>query len=70
MMIADAGGATTATMTATTASDAKSPSHFCAPTNVPRYDRDTNPSVRLEDYRLALDAGGTTDNLFVINVDG
>jgi hypothetical protein len=38
--------------------DAKFPSHFCALTNVPRYDGDTNPSVWLEDYRLACHAGG------------
>jgi hypothetical protein len=47
--------------------DARFPSRFCAPTNVPRYDGDTNPSVWLEDYRLACHAGGATDNLFVIN---
>jgi hypothetical protein len=46
--------------------DAKFPSHFRAPTNVPRYDRDTNPCVWLEDYRLACHAGGATDDLFVI----
>jgi hypothetical protein len=33
---------------------------------VPRYDGDTNPSVWLEDYRLAYHTGGATDNLFVI----
>jgi hypothetical protein len=33
---------------------------------VPRYDGDTNPSVWLEDYRLACHAGGATDDLFVI----
>jgi hypothetical protein len=46
--------------------DAKFPSRFRAPTNVPRYNGDTNPSVRLEDYRLACHAGGATDDLFVI----
>jgi hypothetical protein len=46
--------------------DAKFPSRFRAPTNVPRYDGDTNPSVWLEDYRLACHAGGATDDLFVI----
>jgi hypothetical protein len=46
--------------------DAKFPSLFRAPTNVPRYDGDTNPSVWLEDYRLACHAGGATDDLFVI----
>jgi hypothetical protein len=33
---------------------------------VPRYDGDTNPSVWLEDYRLACYAGRATDDLFVI----
>jgi hypothetical protein len=33
---------------------------------VPRYDGDTNPSVWLEDYRLACHAGGATDDLIVI----
>jgi hypothetical protein len=46
--------------------DAKFPSRFRAPTNVPRYDWDTNPSVWLEDYRLACHAGGATEDLFVI----
>jgi hypothetical protein len=46
--------------------DARFPSRFRAPTNVPRYDGDTNPSVWLEDYRLACHAGGATDDLFVI----
>jgi hypothetical protein len=46
--------------------DMKFPSHFRALTNVPRYDGDTNPSIWLEDYRLACHAGGATDDLFVI----
>jgi hypothetical protein len=46
--------------------DAKFPSRFPAPTNVPRYDGDTNPSVWLVDYQLACHAGGATDDLFVI----
>jgi hypothetical protein len=33
---------------------------------MPRYDGDTNPSVWLEDYRLACHVGGATDDLFVI----
>jgi hypothetical protein len=33
---------------------------------LPRYDGDTNPSVWLEDYRLACHTGGATDDLFVI----
>jgi hypothetical protein len=32
----------------------------------PRYGGDTNPSVWLEDYRLACHAGGATCDLFVI----
>jgi hypothetical protein len=46
--------------------DVKFPSRFRAPTNVPRYDGDTNPSIWLEDYRLVCHAGGATDDLFVI----
>jgi hypothetical protein len=46
--------------------DARFPSHFQAPTNVPRYDGDTNSSVWLEDYRLAWHEGGETDDLFII----
>jgi hypothetical protein len=45
---------------------AKFPSRFHTLTNVPRYDGDTNPSVWLEDYRLACHARGVTDDLFVI----
>jgi hypothetical protein len=43
----------------------KFPSRFRAPTNVTRYDGDTNPSAWLEDYQLACHAGGATDYLFV-----
>jgi hypothetical protein len=46
--------------------DAKSPSRFRASTIVPRYNGGTNPSVWLEDYRLACHTGGATDDLFVI----
>jgi hypothetical protein len=46
--------------------DAKFPSHFRAPTNMPRYNGDTNPSVWLEDYRLAFHIGGATGDLFII----
>jgi hypothetical protein len=46
--------------------DAKFPSRFWDPTNVLRYDGNTNPSVWLEDYQLACHAGGATDDLFVI----
>jgi hypothetical protein len=44
----------------------KFPSRFRAPTNVPRYDRDTNPNIWLKDYQLACHTGGATDDLFVI----
>jgi hypothetical protein len=46
--------------------DARFRSCFRAPTNVPRYDGDTNPSVWLEDYLLACHTGGATDDLFII----
>jgi hypothetical protein len=46
--------------------DMKFPLLFHAPTNVPRYERDINPSVWLEDYLLACHAGGATDDLFII----
>jgi hypothetical protein len=46
--------------------DAKFSLRFRAPTNVPRYDGLTNPSVWLEDYRHDCHAGGVTDDLFVI----
>jgi hypothetical protein len=58
------------TTTATTAGhrtrDVKFPSCFRAPTNIPRYDGDTNPSVWLEDYQLTCHAWGAIDDLFVI----
>jgi hypothetical protein len=46
--------------------DTKFPSRFHTPSNVPRYDKDTNPSVWLEDYRLACHTEGATDDLVVI----
>jgi hypothetical protein len=46
--------------------DAKFPSRFHAPINIPRYDGDTNPSIWLEDDRLACHAEGATDDLFGI----
>jgi hypothetical protein len=46
--------------------DAKFTSCFRAPTNVPRYDEDTNPSVWLEDYWFTCHAARATDDLFVI----
>jgi hypothetical protein len=41
------------------------PSHFKALTSVPKYDSETNPSVWLEDYRLACNVSGARD-LFII----
>jgi hypothetical protein len=46
--------------------NAKFPSRFRAPTNVPRHDEETNPSVCLEDYQLTCHAGGATNDLFII----
>jgi len=45
---------------------AQFPPRFRAPTTVPKYDGETNPSVWLEDYRLACHAGGAEDDFFVI----
>jgi hypothetical protein len=42
------------------------PSRFRAPTSVPKYDGETNPNIWLEDYRLACNAGGARDDLFII----
>jgi hypothetical protein len=68
--IVDVGDDTTATTTATTAGrrikEVHGPLVRAAPTNMLRYDGDTNPSVWLEDYRLACHAGGAIDDLFVI----
>jgi hypothetical protein len=41
-------------------------SQFQGPTTVPKYNRETNPSVRLEDYQLACHVGGAKDDLFII----
>jgi hypothetical protein len=46
--------------------DARFPSRFPTPINVPRYDGHTNPRVWLEDYLLACHERGTTDDLFTI----
>jgi hypothetical protein len=40
--------------------------HFRVPNNVVKYDDKTNPSMWLEDYRLACRAGGVDDDLFII----
>jgi hypothetical protein len=42
------------------------PKHFQAPNNIIKYDEKTNPSVWLEDYRLAYKVGGADDELFII----
>jgi hypothetical protein len=39
---------------------------FQAPSNITKYDGKINPSVWLEDYRLACIAGGANDDLFII----
>jgi hypothetical protein len=40
--------------------------HFWAPNNVIKYDGETNPSVWLEDNRLACMVGGANEDLFII----
>jgi hypothetical protein len=42
------------------------PAQYHAPTTVAKYDGETNPSVWLEDYRLACHIGGATNDLFII----
>jgi hypothetical protein len=42
------------------------PARYRAPTTVAKYDVETNPSVWLEDYRLACHNGGVSDVLFII----
>jgi hypothetical protein len=39
--------------------------HFRALGNIVKYDDKTNPSIWLEDYRLACRAGGVNDDLFI-----
>jgi hypothetical protein len=46
--------------------DACFPKHFWAPSNIPKYDGKTNPSVWLEDYRLACWMGGADNDLSII----
>ena len=36
------------------------------PTNIPKYSRETNPRLWLEDYRLAYQAGGADNDDFII----
>jgi hypothetical protein len=42
------------------------PKNFRAPNNIVKYDNETNPSVWLEDYRLACRAGRADNDLFII----
>ena len=42
------------------------PQCFCPPANVVKYTRDTNLGVWLKDYRLACQAGGASDDRFII----
>jgi hypothetical protein len=46
--------------------DACFPKNFRAPNNIVKYDSETNPSVWLEDYRLACRAGRADNDLFNI----
>ena len=40
--------------------------HFRVPPNIIKYSGDTNPVVWLEDFCLTYRAGGTDDDLFII----
>lgn len=42
------------------------PPRFRLPTNVSKYDGETNPSIWLDDFRLACRAGGATSDEVVI----
>jgi hypothetical protein len=42
------------------------PWRFCQPTTVSKYSRETDPRVWLNDYHLACQLGGTTDDAMVI----
>lgn len=42
------------------------PQLFRPPTNIPKYDGESNPALWLEDYRLACRAGGADDDRFII----
>jgi hypothetical protein len=46
--------------------DACFPKCFRVPSNITKYDSKTNPSVWLEDYRLACRAGGVDNEHFII----
>ena len=42
------------------------PPRYRPPTNIPKYSRETNPGLWLEDYRLACQAGGANNDDFII----
>ena len=43
------------------------PPRYRPPTNIPKYSRETNPKLWLEDYRLACQAGGVDNDDFIIH---
>lgn len=45
---------------------ARIPPWFHLPTNINKYDGETDPSVRLDDFWLACRAGGATDDEVII----
>ena len=42
------------------------PPRYRPPTNIPKYSRERNPGLWLEDYRLACQAGGMDNDDFII----
>jgi hypothetical protein len=46
--------------------NAPSPLWYRPPTNIPKYSRETNPGLWLEDYWLAFQAGGMNSDSFII----
>ena len=43
------------------------PLRYRPPTNIPKYSGETNPGLWLKDYRLACQAGGASDDDFIIH---
>ena len=43
------------------------PPRYRPPTNIPKYSRETNPRLWLEDYQLACHAGGADSDNFIIH---
>ena len=43
------------------------PLRYRPPTNIPKYSGETNPRLWLKDYRLACQAGGASDDNFIIH---